>query len=80
MSSEAADKVSPMAPLSERTNVLATQSEAMNVIPLALPDLTERLKEAGMYEQYTEWREGYMRWRKKEGQGARGEIAQNSTT
>lgn len=39
------------------------------------PDLTERLKKAGAYDKYLEWREGYMRWRMGESSGAKGEIA-----
>lgn len=48
---------------------------------LDLPDLTERLKEAGMYDEYITWREGYLRWRQQkpgkrgDGKGAKGEIA-----
>lgn len=38
------------------------------------PDLTERLKKVGAYEKYLEWREGYMRWRMGESNGAKGEI------
>eukprot|EP00931_Biecheleriopsis_adriatica_P117524 TRINITY_DN93030_c0_g1_i1.p1 TRINITY_DN93030_c0_g1~~TRINITY_DN93030_c0_g1_i1.p1 ORF type:complete len:1237 (+),score=253.42 TRINITY_DN93030_c0_g1_i1:23-3733(+) len=39
-----------------------------------LPDLTDRLKEEGAYEQYVKWREGYLKWRSGEARGAHGEI------
>ena len=39
------------------------------------PDLTERLKEAGAYEKYVEWRDGYLRWRQGSSSGAKGEIS-----
>eukprot|EP00913_Durusdinium_trenchii_P018138 g17042.t1 len=44
-------------------------------IVAGLVDLTERLKKAGAYDKYLEWREGYMRWRMGESSGAKGEIA-----
>ncbi|CAK0793157.1 unnamed protein product [Prorocentrum cordatum] len=40
-----------------------------------LPDLTERIKEAGFYEHYLSWRDGYMRWRGGSADGSHGEIA-----
>eukprot|EP00928_Gymnodinium_smaydae_P002493 TRINITY_DN10891_c0_g1_i1.p1 TRINITY_DN10891_c0_g1~~TRINITY_DN10891_c0_g1_i1.p1 ORF type:complete len:368 (-),score=64.69 TRINITY_DN10891_c0_g1_i1:326-1429(-) len=45
-----------------------------------LPDLTERLKKAGMYEEYQKWREGYMKWRTGSAAGAHGEITTETTT
>ncbi|CAL1130704.1 unnamed protein product [Cladocopium goreaui] len=44
------------------------------------PDLTERLKKVGAYEKYLEWREGYMRWRMGESNGAKGEIVVDTKT
>uniref|UniRef100_A0A6U6K6Y3 Uncharacterized protein n=1 Tax=Zooxanthella nutricula TaxID=1333877 RepID=A0A6U6K6Y3_9DINO len=38
-----------------------------------LPDLTQRLKEQGIYGEYVTWRDNYMRWRKGEAKGAKGE-------
>jgi len=40
----------------------------------ALPDLSEKLKERGLHEEYLKFREGYMRWRKGEAAGAKGEL------
>uniref|UniRef100_A0A7S4UZA3 Uncharacterized protein n=1 Tax=Alexandrium monilatum TaxID=311494 RepID=A0A7S4UZA3_9DINO len=39
-----------------------------------LPDLTERLKEAGIYGEYSAYRNRYMRWRKGGARGAVGEL------
>eukprot|EP00929_Paragymnodinium_shiwhaense_P005466 TRINITY_DN10748_c0_g1_i1.p1 TRINITY_DN10748_c0_g1~~TRINITY_DN10748_c0_g1_i1.p1 ORF type:complete len:528 (+),score=84.99 TRINITY_DN10748_c0_g1_i1:68-1651(+) len=38
-----------------------------------LPDLTDKLKEQGIYAEYIEWRDNYMKWRKGEASGAKGE-------
>mmetsp|Transcript_39479 Transcript_39479/g.108766 ORF Transcript_39479/g.108766 Transcript_39479/m.108766 type:complete len:464 (-) Transcript_39479:96-1487(-) len=38
-----------------------------------LPDLSDRLREQGVYQEYVEWRTSYMRWRKGEAVGAKGE-------
>jgi len=43
---------------------------------LSLADLTDRIIEAGMYDKYLEWRQGYARWRIGSPNGARGEIEQ----
>lgn len=66
---------------------LAAGADARNAVAagsggsmLDLPDLTERLKEAGMYEKYVAWREGYMQWRCGAGKGSKGEIVESSTT
>lgn len=40
----------------------------------ALPDLTDRLHEAGLYKQYLDYRQGYLRWRQGGGHGARGDL------
>lgn len=49
-----------------------------------LPDLTELLKQAGTYEKYLTWRDGYLQWRQQKTKGARGELttstAQGCTT
>jgi len=42
---------------------------------LSLVDLTDRIIEAGMYDKYLEWRQGYARWRIGSPYGAQGEIA-----
>jgi len=47
---------------------------------LDLPDLTDRLRELGMYEEYTRWRDGYLRWRTGKASGAHGEITKDTTT
>jgi len=51
-----------------------------NSVALALPDLTARLKEAGTYDKYLAWRDGYMKWRTGSGHGAKGEMTDNTTT
>mmetsp|Transcript_115019 Transcript_115019/g.321447 ORF Transcript_115019/g.321447 Transcript_115019/m.321447 type:complete len:469 (+) Transcript_115019:185-1591(+) len=38
-----------------------------------LPDLTDRLKEQGIYGEYVQWRDKYHRWRRGEAVGAKGE-------
>jgi len=38
-----------------------------------LPDLTSRLQEYGVYGEYVEYRDGYMRWRQGLAKGAKGE-------
>jgi len=38
-----------------------------------LPDLTARLQEQGVYGEYVAWRDQYMRWRKGDARGAKGE-------
>jgi len=40
----------------------------------ALPDLTEKIIEHGMYAEYMEYRRGYMEWRKGGAKGAQGEL------
>lgn len=39
-----------------------------------LPDLTERLKEAGIYGEYYAYKQKYLQWRKGSAQGAAGEL------
>jgi len=39
-----------------------------------LPDLTWRLKQQGIYEDYLIWQHSYREWRKGSAQGARGEV------
>mmetsp|Transcript_30325 Transcript_30325/g.87465 ORF Transcript_30325/g.87465 Transcript_30325/m.87465 type:complete len:475 (-) Transcript_30325:73-1497(-) len=39
-----------------------------------LPDLTDRLVELGVYQQYVSFRDGYKRWRQGGAQGAKGEA------
>lgn len=41
-----------------------------------LPDLTHRLKEQGVYEDYLKWQADYRKWRQGSHQGARGEVHQ----
>mmetsp|Transcript_37883 Transcript_37883/g.109198 ORF Transcript_37883/g.109198 Transcript_37883/m.109198 type:complete len:505 (-) Transcript_37883:60-1574(-) len=45
-----------------------------------LPDLTERLKEAGIYGEYHAYRLRYLQWRKGSAQGAVGELTANALT
>eukprot|EP00930_Biecheleria_cincta_P047579 TRINITY_DN33007_c0_g1_i1.p1 TRINITY_DN33007_c0_g1~~TRINITY_DN33007_c0_g1_i1.p1 ORF type:complete len:513 (-),score=62.36 TRINITY_DN33007_c0_g1_i1:772-2310(-) len=40
-----------------------------------LPDLTPQLIDAGMYERYVHWRDGYRQWRQGKAIGAKGEVA-----
>jgi hypothetical protein len=40
-----------------------------------LPDLTDRILEQGIYGEYQAYREGYLKWRKGEGCGARGGLS-----
>ncbi|CAE8657984.1 unnamed protein product, partial [Polarella glacialis] len=51
-------------------------SQAGNAVKVnhSLPDLTERLKEAGIYDKYLSWSEGYKKWRTGAGKGAKGEL------
>lgn len=44
-----------------------------------LPDLKEKLAEAGAVDEYMKFREGYLMWRTGGAQGAVGEISQEST-
>jgi len=39
-----------------------------------LPDLSQRLKDCGVYEDYLKWQQGYRRWRSGSAQGAQGEV------
>eukprot|EP00441_Pelagodinium_beii_P044558 CAMPEP_0197620166 /NCGR_PEP_ID=MMETSP1338-20131121/1029_1 /TAXON_ID=43686 ORGANISM="Pelagodinium beii, Strain RCC1491" /NCGR_SAMPLE_ID=MMETSP1338 /ASSEMBLY_ACC=CAM_ASM_000754 /LENGTH=387 /DNA_ID=CAMNT_0043189265 /DNA_START=39 /DNA_END=1202 /DNA_ORIENTATION=+ len=39
-----------------------------------LPDLTDRLKEQGMYEDYLKWQQSYKKWRKGGVRGSQGEL------
>jgi len=45
-----------------------------------LPDLTDRLKELGIYGSYLEWRDSYMQWRKGGVKGAKGENSMAAHT
>jgi len=49
-------------------------------VDIGLPDLTERLKEDGTYDEYLKWREGYMKWRTGHCKGAHGEVVSGTTT
>lgn len=40
-----------------------------------LPDLTKKLVQAGIYEEYVEYRDNYRKWRKGGHHGARGEVS-----
>jgi len=40
----------------------------------ALPDLTDLLKEQGIYEDYLKWQRDYQKWRKGGTKGAQGEM------
>mmetsp|Transcript_75606 Transcript_75606/g.196735 ORF Transcript_75606/g.196735 Transcript_75606/m.196735 type:complete len:445 (+) Transcript_75606:67-1401(+) len=46
----------------------------------SLPDLTDRLVELGIYQQYVSWRDGYHRWRQGQAKGAKGEATVNDLT
>lgn len=62
---------------SESPNRASSAPETANGQPNAvgeLPDLSDRLREAGIYGKYLQWREGYMRWRTGSGKGAHGEL------
>jgi len=43
-----------------------------------LPDLTDRIRQNGMYETYKSWSNGYMQWRQGAATGARGELSGSS--
>ncbi|CAE8630129.1 unnamed protein product [Polarella glacialis] len=45
---------------------------------IELPDLSNRLKEQGVYEEYLKWQEGYRNWRKGGTHGAHGELTDPS--
>lgn len=42
-----------------------------------LPDLTDRIQSMGLYEEYQSFRQGYLNWRQRGHQGARGEITED---
>lgn len=48
--------------------------------PRSLPDLTNVLKEQGVYEDYLKWQRGYQRWRQGGAKGARGELGNQEPT
>ncbi|CAE8644135.1 unnamed protein product [Polarella glacialis] len=52
----------------------ASQAGIAGKVNHSLPDLTERLKEAGIYDKYLSWSEGYKKWRTGAGKGAKGEL------
>lgn len=46
--------------------------------PRGLPDLSERLRQSGIYEAYQAWGQDYNQWRKGSAKGAKGELSSNS--
>lgn len=40
-----------------------------------LPDLSDRLRASGVYDEYRKFRANYLKWRKGEGRGAEGELS-----
>eukprot|EP00425_Heterocapsa_triquetra_P002146 CAMPEP_0195059866 /NCGR_PEP_ID=MMETSP0448-20130528/7258_1 /TAXON_ID=66468 /ORGANISM="Heterocapsa triquestra, Strain CCMP 448" /LENGTH=457 /DNA_ID=CAMNT_0040090205 /DNA_START=123 /DNA_END=1496 /DNA_ORIENTATION=+ len=54
-------------------------SETGDVLAASLPDLTPRLKELGVYEDYLKWQRDYQNWRKGGTRGARGDLKVGSS-
>lgn len=42
-----------------------------------LPDLTDKIVKAGLWQEYQRYRQGYLNWRQGKHQGARGEVTEN---
>lgn len=45
-----------------------------------LVDLTSRLEEAGIYEDYLRFQKGYLKWRRGAARGAKGELTKSNVT
>merc|ERR1711937_314615 len=45
---------------------------------VGLPDLTDKIRQSGMYETYKSWSEGYKEWRQGAAKGAKGELSGSS--
>lgn len=55
-------------------HVATSEDECSRKSRISLEDLTDRIIEAGIYDKYLKWRQGYARWRRGSPYGARGEI------